>query len=569
MACLSFAEVFENQWRWPTGWKDACNVVRRPATDNVPPWSTADGSLQLHPEGIAVPLGAAWNGEWSVDFASGADDQGWRYSAGIRESTEPGGERPSPLPSWPNPVRRRLWRRPYREVTGRAGAGRVAPAPAATASSRSAHPETRGPATQPPTDLHSAPVSGNPFGAGGASSLPPPSALSQTAASGGAASAPSRAPAPAPPPVLRAPAGGSPEDHARALVAFMRAALPLRRPADALPFATLAADATSLRRLLTELRGSIAHVGGDRDSGDLRALLGDALLPDLGTRVAGLTTSIDAGATASRKAAAAVGGGTTPAASSAAVNAASSRRLGKGGGGGAAAAAWPTSSAGSSSSAFDDAVDSEEGKADGRAAAGAAGASTRRLSAAAAATAVDGSAAVTSLLQWERLARDAAVLGRTFWEAASAYASRVADTPAPPPSGVLSGGGNSRQLLRQHKHATSAHPHHSTEEPTAEEASSERAAGAQAHAQALATASEADFLAAMVAERSAAITGISRDVAEVAELYRNLHGLVQEQGELIDVVERNTEQARARVEDGVRHLENAQDYQRAGTCVVS
>ena len=75
-----------------------------------------------------------------------------------------------------------------------------------------------------------------------------------------------------------------------------------------------------------------------------------------------------------------------------------------------------------------------------------------------------------------------------------------------------------------------------------------------------------------VVRRVEEIKAIEGEVAEVAELYKDLHSMVHEQQLGIDVVSDNIEQVRHKTEDAQVHLESAQEQQKKSRtkrcCVV-
>jgi t-SNARE complex subunit (syntaxin) len=80
--------------------------------------------------------------------------------------------------------------------------------------------------------------------------------------------------------------------------------------------------------------------------------------------------------------------------------------------------------------------------------------------------------------------------------------------------------------------------------------------------------SEVDFTSALVEERTRHIDSITGEVAEVAQLFKDLRGIVVDQGEMLATVERNAEQAKTHTQAGVQHLHAADKIDREGGCVV-
>ena len=109
---LEPAELFENQWlHADCSWRDRCPDAVRAIHVNAaaPPWSNADGTLGLHPLGLEAPAGA-WRGEWEIDMTAPCDGQGWRYSTAAR----PWGRGASSADArWAFALRRRRWTRAY------------------------------------------------------------------------------------------------------------------------------------------------------------------------------------------------------------------------------------------------------------------------------------------------------------------------------------------------------------------------------------------------------------------------------------------------------------------------
>ena len=70
-------------------------------------------------------------------------------------------------------------------------------------------------------------------------------------------------------------------------------------------------------------------------------------------------------------------------------------------------------------------------------------------------------------------------------------------------------------------------------------------------------------------ERNRSIDSVTADVAQVAELFRDLHGLVIDQGVTLSQVEKNVEEAEVTAERGVAHLRDAERSDKAARCAVA
>ena len=70
-------------------------------------------------------------------------------------------------------------------------------------------------------------------------------------------------------------------------------------------------------------------------------------------------------------------------------------------------------------------------------------------------------------------------------------------------------------------------------------------------------------------ERNRSIDSVTKDVAQVAELFRDLHGLVIEQGAMLDHVEKNVDEAEVKASRGVEFLREAEASDKAGRCAVA
>lgn len=79
-----------------------------------------------------------------------------------------------------------------------------------------------------------------------------------------------------------------------------------------------------------------------------------------------------------------------------------------------------------------------------------------------------------------------------------------------------------------------------------------------------------DFTEALVEERSKHIDEITGEVNQVAELFKDLRGLVVEQGEMLSKVEKHVEDAKENTSKGVDHLRQADKlHEKAeGPCVI-
>lgn len=64
-----------------------------------------------------------------------------------------------------------------------------------------------------------------------------------------------------------------------------------------------------------------------------------------------------------------------------------------------------------------------------------------------------------------------------------------------------------------------------------------------------------------VRQREQAIRQLESDILDVNQIFKELATMVHEQGEVIDSIEANIEQAHIQVEEGVRQVSQAATYQ--------
>lgn len=72
---------------------------------------------------------------------------------------------------------------------------------------------------------------------------------------------------------------------------------------------------------------------------------------------------------------------------------------------------------------------------------------------------------------------------------------------------------------------------------------------------------EEDVDLEMLHEREEAIKKLERDIVDVNQIFKDLGMLVHEQGEVLDSIEANVENAQVRVQEGTQQLAKASDYQ--------
>jgi len=634
---LGAAEIFENQWRWPSGWRDVPPTRSTAGGSSIgassaavtglamPPWSCCAGRFELHPVTMPAPAGCAWAGEWEVDLSAsgGAEAQGWLYApdaSSLLRGT--GATKQCWDKSWPQAVRRRRYVRRYVVVDAAKARGAGVPQRSAADSH----------------DRSGAVAGDRSLGTGGTSrrledtaSLSPP----RTHAAGADSCAP-RHPAPAA-------AGGAPagrhahahaaarpaaqQQHPLALPPLASLRLPQRGARDELPFATLAEDIRRLVGAVHAVRKAVSHVGGERDSQPLRAWARGGLAAVRGSlagleactrssaraavaaveeAVAGALSRPSAlGGTAAGGRSGSVPGYVTPAGAAASLSAfdASAAEPAHS----APHSSWAHHHAGGALLSGDRAARSLAGDAGGR---GTGGRGT-----------AGGSSAATSVVsekrRWEKLTADLQAAATLYRAEADTFTARCELAPVPralvdsdpalaaaseasgdeggeaPLRGSVSrpGDGKAAPLLRARA------PAPPTVGPAGGEplSPSERSAGEPGHdsrvgrsdaygghmrgvvdseggvgslQRASLLESEVDFTSALVEERTRHIDSITGEVAEVAQLFQDLRGIVVDQGEILATVERNTEQAKAHTQAGVQHLHAADKIDREGGCVV-
>jgi hypothetical protein len=102
-----------------------------------------------------------------------------------------------------------------------------------------------------------------------------------------------------------------------------------------------------------------------------------------------------------------------------------------------------------------------------------------------------------------------------------------------------------------------SHPHHTSSEPLL-----------PSQHQHLVLAAEVDLLSSIVEERAEHINHVSSEIAEVAELFQDIGILVTGQSEKIAVVERNTAEAKAHTKKAVQELKHAERLHAETTCII-
>ena len=78
-----------------------------------------------------------------------------------------------------------------------------------------------------------------------------------------------------------------------------------------------------------------------------------------------------------------------------------------------------------------------------------------------------------------------------------------------------------------------------------------------------------DFTTSMVEERNRNIDSVTSDVAQVAELFRDLHGLVVDQGIMLSQVEKNVDEAEVTASRGVEFLREADASDKSARCTIT
>lgn len=254
-AAPSSAVVYENQWKWVSGWRDTCDTHSRPRSDDVYPWSDKDGRVCVQP----------WTDghQWSVDFSGTCDGQGWRYSESFAGSEI---QLAAPLPSWAHPVRRRRWCRGSAPVR--------APLVASLPRDAIAVNHTESPRAVPETDeTTKAPRAGDVAARIDSSSHR--GATANTASKSGS------------PPCS---SGISALD--KCATALSRLKCVASGPGGgAWPYVDLLWDSAVMQTCLSALKSAVALLGGDVDSVELRARISGQLV-DVSKRLALLEKSV-------------------------------------------------------------------------------------------------------------------------------------------------------------------------------------------------------------------------------------------------------------------------------------
>jgi hypothetical protein len=361
----------------------------------------------------------------------------------------------------------------------------------------------------------------------------------------------------------------------------------VRAPAEEVPFTGLVSDVVGVAGLVGALRRLVALVGGEKDTAVLRQGI-ESGMQEIRVRLRNLERCIKF----NRDNAAAVGAG-----SDASVDA----LVARGAGVGAGALSLQRSRFDAAAAAT-----APPGNRFGRGSASAAGV---------------GAAGAPDKRAWEKLALDCANVTRGFQAEERSFFGRVSQCPRPPGGGshvataaqAAAGNGSARSGVGAGAaplRASSA-TERTPGEPARGGARASGAAGSGAdwgcgdatrgyigagagdaagadadgddagadadgdgdgggdrlRVQVLA-ADEYEVMEAIVDERDQEITHIAREVNELADMFRDLGTLVNEQGTGIDAIASNIESARGRVIDGVKHLESADKFQRNATCAV-
>ena len=75
-------------------------------------------------------------------------------------------------------------------------------------------------------------------------------------------------------------------------------------------------------------------------------------------------------------------------------------------------------------------------------------------------------------------------------------------------------------------------------------------------------AAEQEYLDGINADRSDEIRQLEKDMVDINSMFRDIAGMVQEQGIIVDTIESNTIEAAKLTEEGVQQIEKAQEYQK-------
>lgn len=520
-------QVWENEWRWPSGWRDVPqamvpglnSVTSGAPVPVIPSWSDARGVRALHPVTLPPPHGFVWaqDSEWAFAPSAGAtDEQGWTYGRNMAELLLPvvgGADDNEELAFWPGPAR------------GKASWDKTC----STAARRRQWLRKAVPAE----------------GAVAASTAASSSVMAMTPVAARRSPSPAASASDRPTPAL------SP-------------ALPLRGAREAADLATLSADVARLTRVISALRRAPAALGGPGDSETQRQHV-RRLLTEVRARAAALE---ECALFNSRSAAAATAAATRLTAVSplAALSSAPRSNAAAPHGPRSPASSPASGVAGSGGSPFDSRLE-------GMSAFDASGAGLGATPPPRHEVGTPASAAADAR-RWERLVADVRRMLAAIAADSDAYAARCAQVPL----ALAGGGGGGRGGISSNHDAMPIvlEPALSSggaagpvawQAATADRQSTAVAAtGGDAQAQLLA---EVDFTASLVEERNEAIDSVTRDVAQVAELFRDLHGLVVDQGAMLDIVEKNVDNAAASAEKGVEHLREADKIDRSGRCVVA
>ena len=73
---------------------------------------------------------------------------------------------------------------------------------------------------------------------------------------------------------------------------------------------------------------------------------------------------------------------------------------------------------------------------------------------------------------------------------------------------------------------------------------------------------EREYIDGVNLERAEEVRQLERSVMEINEMFRDLAGMVQEQGVIIDTIESNTAEAAVYTEEGVKEIDKAAEYQK-------
>lgn len=537
------SEVCENQWRWPSGWRDAC--MRIGATgelhEPLPAWTSWDGK-STHPESLPPPPRCKFVSEWEVDRMnvlkrfSGVDDQGWAYSAGFpHEDRLHRGWAASVHPEWQAPVRRRCWYRSWvREVDGtpvdstsRKTApvddvdGRLLAKPGSAATSTVAITSSSSSCSGVCKDL----VRGE--GSCTRTSRVPLDGTSKGTHDAGSGDAIKQV-------------------HACRLVdAGVKCALGVPICGRKVPLRLERDEAVSHLASLSKAVASVVNgcrlIGGESDSEQLRRAL-NACIEAVEVRLSPLERCIlERAAVAAHE----VTDSTTGSVS--ADRSHSSTKL--------------RSSHTQSASAF--------GAADrSHSVVSQAGAGAHRGS-------LSGGARLPSAdpkRQWSKLGDDCASLRGVLEKCVGRYRAHAASTAIPTPapaSGPSAGARGKDERGSLAAHSSGMHGTHHRVHASGNTHGDTKSDGEPIFLQSMQLASEVDIMSRIVDERTEHIDHVAREVVQVAELFRDISTIVAGQSPAVETIGKNVAEAKAHTAKGVEQLKAAEAIQREGTCIIS